>query len=419
MTMAAIENEIRNNILTNNSFGVLKFVDIGQGNGKLGDGVLQAEQLSTFLQALTEATVFLDNIKLHFSDNDKLVLDTMGFDVELEAGRINGTPQTLTNSQDPNFLHRAFNAEELRALTGIHRTALRENIEQKGFMNTLASKFGEACGRALERVLLYGDKNTTQTNISSGYKVVDGICKKIEKEGENELEEMDLTATDSNCIKEVRRMIDGLPDKYVEENKLKLLAPEALKRACLRYLADNKQGDESIVYIKDRNEMSIEGIPLISVPAFSNPRNGYRKPIILTHEENIQGLINKEKVIVEDDFVLRSNTWDIASTVYADINFAFPDASIMGYLTETTKKSTVKVHAVDKDGDDVSGAAITLAFGDETYTGTTGTAGGCNISNVPYGTYTVTATKTGYANYSGTVTVSRKNTDLPITLTSS
>ncbi|WP_303247713.1 hypothetical protein [uncultured Methanobrevibacter sp.] len=26
MTMAAIENEIRNNILTNNSFGVLKFV---------------------------------------------------------------------------------------------------------------------------------------------------------------------------------------------------------------------------------------------------------------------------------------------------------------------------------------------------------------------------------------------------------
>ena len=91
----------------------------------------------------------------------------------------------------------------------------------------------------------------------------------------------------------------------------------------------------------------------------------------------------------------------------------------MGYLTETTKKSTVKVHAVDKDGDDVSGAAITLAFGDETYTGTTGTAGGCSISNVPYGTYTVTATKTGNPNYTATVTVSRKNTDLPITLTSS
>lgn len=419
MTMAAIENEIRSNILSNNNFGVLKFVDIGKGNGKLGDGVLQAEQLDKFLQELTEATTFLDNIKMHASDNDKLVLDTMGFDVELEAGRINGTPQTLTNSQDPNFLHRAFDAEELRALTGIHRTALRENIEQKGFMNTLAGKFGEACGRALERVLIYGDKDTTQTNISSGYKVVDGICKKIEKEGENEVEGIDLTATDSNSLNEVRRLIDGLPDKYVEEGKLKLFAPEALKRDLLRYIADNKQGDASITYIKERNEMSVEGIPLISVPAFSNPRNGFGKPIILTHEENIQWLVNNEKVIVEDDFVLRSNTWDIASTVYADIDFAFPDASIMGYLTENVKKSTVKVHAVDKDGDDVSGAAITLAFGDSTFTGTTGTAGGCSISNVPYGTYTVTATKTGYANYSGTVTVSRKNTDLPITLTSS
>lgn len=419
MTMAAIENEIRSNILSNNNFGVLKFVDIGKGNGKLGDGVLQAEKLDKFLQAMTEATTFLDNIKMHASDNDKMVLDTMGFDVELEAGRINGTPQTLTNSQDPNFLQRAFNAEELRALTGIHRTALRENIEQKGFMNTLAERFGEACGRALERVLIYGDKDTTQTNVSSGYKVVDGICKKIEKEGENEVEEIDLTATDSNSLNEVRRMIDSFPDKYVEDGKLRLFAPQALKTDLLRYIADNKQGDASITYIKERNEMSVEGVPVISVPAFSNPRNGYRKPIILTHEENIQWLVNNEKVIVEDDFVLRSNMWDIASTVYADINFAFCDACSLGYLTETVKKSTVKVHAVDKDGDDVSGAAITLAFGDSTFTGTTGTAGGCNISNVPYGTYTVTATKTGYANYSGTVTVSRKSTDLPITLTSS
>lgn len=67
MTMAAIENEIRSNILSNNNFGVLKFVDIGKGNGKLGDGVLQAEKLDKFLQAMTEATTFLDNIKMHAS----------------------------------------------------------------------------------------------------------------------------------------------------------------------------------------------------------------------------------------------------------------------------------------------------------------------------------------------------------------
>lgn len=334
MSITALENEIRNNVLSNNKFGVLKFVDIGSGTGKLNNGVMQAEKLDKFLQALTESTVFLDNTKMIPSDNDKMVLDTMSFDVELEAGRISGTPQVLSQYQNPNFLDRAFDAEELRALTGIHRTALRQNIEQKGFMNTLSERFGEACGRALERILIYGNKDTVEGGISTGYKVIDGICQKLKDDGDNDVEEIDLTASDSNVLDELRRMIDAYPDKYVEDGNLKLFVPEILKRSLIRYIADNKTGDASISYIKDKNQMSIEGIPLISVPAFSNTRNGFDKPVILTHKENIQWLVNKEKVIVEDEFNLKANQWDIASTVYADIQFAFADASSIAFLKE-------------------------------------------------------------------------------------
>jgi len=39
-------------------------------------------------------------------------------------------------------------------------------------------------------------------------------------------------------------------------------------------------------------------------------------------------------IIVESDFNLRANVWDIASTMYADINFAFTDASIYATLEE-------------------------------------------------------------------------------------
>lgn len=332
--ITSLENEIRNNVLGNNKFGVLKFVDIGEGTGKLGNGIMQAEKLDKFLQALTQATVFLDNTKMIPSDNDKMVLDTMSFDIELEAGRINGTPQVLSSYQNPNFLDRAFDAEELRALTGIHRTALRQNIEQKGFMNTLSERFGEACGRALERVLIYGNKNTSESGVSSGYKVIDGICQKLTDDGDNDVEEIDLTASDSNVVQELRRMIDAFPDKYVEDGKLKMFVPEILKRSLIRWIADNKDVDASIGYLKDKNEISIEGIPLISVPAFSNTRNGFDKPVILTHDENIQWLVNKEKVIVEDEFNLKANQWDIASTVYADINFAFADASSLAFLKE-------------------------------------------------------------------------------------
>lgn len=335
MNEQIIENEIRSNIMTNNSFGVLKFVDIGTGTGKLNNGILQAEKLDKFLQAMTEATVFLDNTKMIPTDNDKMVLDTMSFNIELEAGRVSGTPQVLSDYQDPTFLDRSFSAEELRALTGIHRTALRQNIEQKGFMNTLAERFGEACGRALEKVLIYGNKNSTATGVSTGYKVVDGIVQKLKDDSTNTEAEIDLTDTNSNVLKEVRGMIDAFPDKYLEDGNVKMFVPEKLKRELIRYIADNKNGDASINYIKETNSMSVEGIPLISVPAFSTPKNGFtKKPIILTHAENIQWLVNKEKVIVEDEFNLKANKWDIASTVYADINFAFTDASSIGFLKE-------------------------------------------------------------------------------------
>ncbi|WP_305554614.1 carboxypeptidase-like regulatory domain-containing protein [Methanobrevibacter sp. V74] len=51
------------------------------------------------------------------------------------------------------------------------------------------------------------------------------------------------------------------------------------------------------------------------------------------------------------------------------------------------------------------------------FTGKTGSAGGCTISNVPEGSYSVMASKTGYAVYTGNITVSEENTTLAITLT--
>ena len=65
--------------------------------------------------------------------------------------------------------------------------------------------------------------------------------------------------------------------------------------------------------------------------------------------------------------------------------------------------------------DGIQGVLITLT-GAETFTGTTGSAGGCSLNNVPVGSYTVTATKTGYAEYSSTLTVTSETTTLTIEL---
>lgn len=333
MSMQLVEKEVREHVLAGKKF-VTKFVDIGTGSGKLNDGVLQAEKADKFLQALSEATVFLDRTKMITSTNHKRELDTMSMEVELEAGRISGTPQTLSTSQSATFLTRSFSAEELRALTGIHKTALKENIEGKGFMNTLTQQFGEANGRALERVLIYGDTSSSVTGVATGYKVIDGILATATADSDavDDLE-FDLTATD--IIEEFRAIIDVFPDKYKEPGNIVMFVPAAVKRALRRELTDNHDKYGDIYEITKDGDLVLEDVVIISVPAFSNPTNGFTaKPIVVATKENIQWLADPDNIEVEAQFVLRANSWDIASTIYADINYAFSDAIQVGTVKE-------------------------------------------------------------------------------------
>lgn len=334
MSLQIVENEIKKSFELGNKF-VVKFVDIGEGNGKLNNGVLQAEKSDVYLQKLDEEAVFLNRTKRILSTNHKRQLDKMEFNVELEAGRLNGTPQVLSESQEPIFSDRSFAAEELRALTGLHRTVLKDSIEGAGFMNTLTSRFAVANGLALERVMLYGNTSSSE-NVKSGYKVIDGICKKLGTDADIKDETIDLTAEDSNPLDEFRRFLDMFPDVYKIDGGMACFAPSRFTRALYRYIADNQYkfsiGD---AHISKDGYPTVENVPVLTVPQFSNPVNGFtKKPIILTHKENIQWLTDPEDIIVESAFNLRANVWDIASTMYGDINFAQEDASALAWLKE-------------------------------------------------------------------------------------
>lgn len=335
MSMQLVEKEVKEKVLAGEKF-VTKFVDIGSGSGKLGNGVVQAEKADKFLQAMSEATVFLDRTKMITSTNHKRELDTMSYELELYAGRISGSPQTLSTMQDPNFANRSFSAEELRALTGIHKTALKENIEGKGFMNTLTQKFGEANGRALERILIYGDTDSTET-IASGYKVIDGILKKIDDDSAaTDNLEIDLTSSSTSILAKVRAIIDAFPDKYKTPGNVVMFVPALIYRLLRRYLADNHDKFGDIYEVTSNGELVIEDVVFIAVPAFSVPKNTFtKKPFIITTKENIQWLADPDNIEVEAQFVLRANAWDIASTIYADINYAFSDAIACGTVKES------------------------------------------------------------------------------------
>lgn len=68
------------------------------------------------------------------------------------------------------------------------------------------------------------------------------------------------------------------------------------------------------------------------------------------------------------------------------------------------------------DGTSALGGVAIQLVGATTLKGTTGSKGGCNINNVPAGTYTVKATKTGYTYADSSLTVTENQT-LEIALT--
>ena len=300
--MQIVEKEVKDKVLSGENF-VTKFVDIGTGSGKLGDGVLQAEKSDKFIQAMSEATTFLDRTKIIVSSNHKRELDTMSFELELEAGRVSGTPATLSTSQDPTFANRTFSAEELRALTGIHKTALKENIEGKNFMNTLN-------------------------------KVVDGILAKATADSAV-TDDLEIDLTETDILAEVRTVIDAFPDKYKVPGQVVMYVPAAVNRAVRRQLTDNQDKYGGLYEITATGDIVFEDVTFITIPAFSVPKNTFSdKPFIIATKENIQWLADPDNIEVEAQFVLRSNAWDIASTIYADINYAFSDAIAIGTVKE-------------------------------------------------------------------------------------
>lgn len=99
---------------------------------------------------------------------------------------------------------------------------------------------------------------------------------------------------------------------------------------------------------------------------------------------------------------------------------------IMNYIdqvSEAEEEVTVETGNISvsvTDGTNgIGGVSVVLSVtgSETTYTGTTGGAGGCNIKDVPYGTYDVTATATGYVTGSTTITVDSASEELNITLT--
>lgn len=84
-------------------------------------------------------------------------------------------------------------------------------------------------------------------------------------------------------------------------------------------------------------------------------------------------------------------------------------------VTEDNSNSVAKRtlnFSVNDGTDAVSGATVNV----DGSTGKTGSSGGCTVKNVTDGEHSVTVTKEGYEDYTGTIIVSEDNVSFTVSL---
>lgn len=84
--------------------------------------------------------------------------------------------------------------------------------------------------------------------------------------------------------------------------------------------------------------------------------------------------------------------------------------------SDNLEKRNITVSVTDGESP-VNGASVSLLKNDETIvSGTTGSAGGCTLSNVPLDNYAVLVTATGYDDYESTISVTSETSSLTVTM---
>jgi HK97 family phage major capsid protein len=328
-----IDDAAREILRTN---GIFKFVD--DGPTSLNNGVLQTAKLGSFIKAMKDATVLLDAASMEPMDSDTKDIDRIDQEVELESPtRAEDGTITLTD-QDPDFACNTLIAKKFRARTRVTQDALDVNIEGQGLMNTIQTVFGGACGRATERVYIYGDTTQTGGSIPSGYKAIDGWIKCVDDDnvlyGGGTAQQRDFDPDDIDDI--FTKMKDAQNGAYVDQSVFFVPPLKAVAYQRSLKSKDSNLGDQANL---SAGQLTFEGRPVVPVPALEWKHNnptffGPEDPMFFGRAEDFKyGMFKTVQLRVWED--IDNELWKIRYGFKSDVNFTDETKVILGLPAET------------------------------------------------------------------------------------
>jgi HK97 family phage major capsid protein len=253
-----------NDILRNHirQHGVFKFVDIGEGKGKLNDSVLPVEKENDFVQAMQKATVLLDASRYIALKSAKHDIDRVDYEIELESGSRNqSTGEIKLTDQDPDFKLNELSVEKFMAKMRITTEAIEDNFKQKTLVSMLTDMFGRSAGRSFERICIYGNTQLPAIpEIPTGYRQINGWIQKKDHDK--------ISYTDEKITDILRIMYDTLDPSYLDQAKFYVPTSRVSEYRRALQKRQTSLGDTSIT---SKGELLFEGIPVVPVPALDYP----------------------------------------------------------------------------------------------------------------------------------------------------
>lgn len=320
--------------------GIIKFVDAVSTS--LNTSVLQVEKEAAFIREMQKATVMLDGSRYIPMKSDKHDIDRITMELDLEDGSRNSSTGLITlTEQDPTFALNELDAVKLMAKTQITYEALEDNIEQGTLETTITQLFGNAAGRSLERVFIFGDETLSAgVNVPSGYTKVDGWAHEVDADqvvyGGGTANQRDFDPSDIDDMLTV--MYDKLDPDYLEGAVFYL--PTSKVSAYRRSLKskDSPLGDQAVL---QNGNLTFEGVPIRRVPALDYPVNNATFAANVSKEVAFLGRPSnfvhgfKRGIMVESDKDVEHQMYKFILSLRADCNFEDESKVVLAKPTTT------------------------------------------------------------------------------------
>ncbi len=316
--------------------------------------LLNQEQFNTFMRAATINNTILNDASFRrMNSMSQVVSSTKVSGRVLQSGyttvgATSGTTDDELTAATIGFGKAELNVTKLKALTSILDDDKEDNIEREQFEQTLLTMMGEAVGRDLEAVCVFGDSDYVDSDSAADplFSCFDGWLNEstsvikssgvIDAAGSGTA---DFTLSTDTVVGMFDQMIYNMPVAYRQAGLMKDLVfyvPFEVLESYRHELMDRETGlgDTAVI---NNDDLRYKGIPIKYAPVLdaTDGRTVYGNvPTILTVPEFLWYGVYKDLSVEPDRQVPQEQT-DYYYRIRCDAALQYTDSCVVSQITST------------------------------------------------------------------------------------